>query len=112
MEGTCGPMIVSTERLVRSQVIFREVNERIREVAEHFDSLEPGVDFICECSRDACVESITLELDEYKAVRSSPTRFVIVPGHETSSVEVVVESNNRYTLVEKVRNIELVTGSG
>ena len=105
-------MTVFTERLVRNQLIFREVNERIREVAEHFDSLEPGVDFICECTRDRCLESITLELDEYKAVRSSPKRFVIVPGHETSTVEVVIESNERYTLVEKVRNVELVTASG
>jgi hypothetical protein len=76
-------MTVSIDRLVRTQLIFREVNERIREVAEHFDSQLRGIDFVCERSREDCGENIDLELDEYKAIRSSPNLFVIVPGHET-----------------------------
>ena len=103
-------MSVSIDRLVRNQVIFREVNERIREVAEHFDS-KSGVAFICECSRRDCAESIGLELDEYRAIRSSPTVFVVASGHETLEVENVVEKNDRYVLVEKIRKVELVTES-
>jgi hypothetical protein len=104
-------MSVSIDRLVRNQLVFREVNERIREVTEHFDALESGVDFICECSRKDCMESITLELGEYKAIRSSPTLFVITAGHETPLVENLVEKNERYALVEKIREVELVTES-
>lgn len=103
-------MSVSIDRLVRNQVIFREVNERIRELAEQFD-LKSGAAFICECSNEHCVESIALDFDEYKAIRSSPTLFLIAPGHETLRVENVVEANDRYALVEKIRKVELVTES-
>ena len=103
-------MTVSIDRLVRHQVIFREVNERIRELAEHFD-LKSGAAFICECSNERCVESIPLDFGEYKAIRSSPTLFLITPGHETVEVENVVETNDRYALVEKIRKVELVTES-
>jgi hypothetical protein len=103
-------MTLSIDRLVRNQVIFREVNERIRELAEHFD-LESGAAFICECSDESCVASIALDFDEYKAIRSSPTLFLVAPGHETLQVENVVETNDRYALVEKVRKVQLVTES-
>ena len=101
---------VSIDRLVRNQVIFREVNERIREVAEQFD-VKSGVAFICECSNERCAASIELDLDEYDTIRSSPTLFLIAPGHETLKVENVVETNDRYALVEKIRKVELVTKS-
>ena len=101
---------VSIDRLVRNQLIFREVNERIREVAEHFESAS-GVAFICECSNQHCTESIELDLGEYKAIRSSPTLFLIALGHETLKVENVVDTNDRFALVEKIRMVELVTES-
>lgn len=102
-------MSVSIDRLVRNQLILGEVNERIHELAEQFD-LESAV-FICECSTEDCGEFIALELDEYKAIRSSPTLFVVVPGHETLQVENVVETNDRYALIEKIRRVALVTES-
>lgn len=100
---------VSIEQLVRNQEIFREVNERIRELADRFDLKE--VAFICECSREDCAQFIALELDEYSAIRSSPTLFMVVPGHETLEVENVVQTKECYALVQVIRRDELVTGS-
>ena len=102
-------MTVSTDRVVRDQLVFREVNERIHELAEQCD-LEAAI-FICECSTEDCGEFMALELDEYKAIRSSPTLFVVAPGHETLKVENVVETNDRYSLVEMIRKLELVVES-
>ena len=101
---------VPIDLLVGNQVIFREVNQRIRELADRFD-LKSGAAFICECSSERCVESIALDFDEYKAIRSSPTLFVVVPGHEKLQVENVVETNDRYAVVEMTRKVELVTES-
>ena len=103
-------MTLSVDRLVSSQVIFREVNERICELAERFD-LPSGAAFICECSSGTCVEAIALDLDEYKAIRSSSTRFLVAPGHETLKVENIVERSRRYILVEKIRKLERVSES-
>jgi hypothetical protein len=66
-------MSVSLERLVRNQLVFREVNDRIREVVGHLDIKGP-IDFICECSREDCTETLSLTVDEYERVRSSPTQ--------------------------------------
>ena len=110
--GFCGKEVRqmsagSIDRLVGNHLIFREVNERIHELAEEF-ALKSAV-FLCECSTADCGEFITLDLDQYKAIRSLPTLFVIAPGHETPKVENVVETNDRYALVENTRRLELVT---
>ena len=96
-------MSVSLERLVRNQLVFREVNDRIREVTERFDVAHHPINFICECSREDCTETVPLGAGEYEGVRSRPTVFVIVPGHETLEVERVVEINERFMLVEKIK---------
>ena len=95
-------MSVSLDRLVRNQLLFREVNDRIREVTERFDVDHP-IGFICECSREDCTDIVSLAAGEYEGVRSSPTLFVIVPGHETLEVEQVVDVNERFMLVEKIK---------
>lgn len=92
-------MAASLERLARNQVLFREVNERIREVLDSPDGYP--VDFMCECSRDDCTATIALDRDEYEAVRSNGSLFLVVPGHELLEVERVVDENGRFTLVQK-----------
>jgi hypothetical protein len=38
---------------------------------------------------------------EYDRIASHRARFVVVPGHEQSSVETIVESYSAYLVVEK-----------
>jgi hypothetical protein len=91
---------VSTERFARNQGIFREVNERLREVADLSVTL---TEYVCECSGAQCSETIELDLSEYDAIRSTPNAFVIAPGHEQLTRERVVEdTNDRFMLIEKV----------
>jgi hypothetical protein len=87
------------DRLARNQVLFREVNERLLELSE--GPRVESMDFLCECSREECVETIQLSFAEYERVRAHPTSFVIAPGHETPEVEKIVDSNGRYTVVQK-----------
>jgi hypothetical protein len=103
-------MPLSLERLVRNQVLFREVNDRINDVADRFDVVD-GTDFVCECSREDCTQTLRLELSEYEGVRSAPTLFVIAPGHETPEVEIIIEENDRFALVEKTHAVDIVIKS-
>jgi hypothetical protein len=91
-------MTVSLQRLARNQAIFREVNERLREIANPTADL---TDYVCECSAVDCHVTIQLALVEYEEVRSMPNVFVIEPGHERLEVERVIEENDRFMLVEK-----------
>lgn len=93
-------MNVSTERFARNQRIFREVNERLREVADPSIAL---AQYVCECSHAECSETIELDLADYDAIRSTSNAFLISPGHEQLDRERVVEdANERFMLVEKV----------
>lgn len=85
-------------RAARNQAMFREVNERIGELAQRWSS-EMG--FICECLDTACSEAVSLSVAEYECIRKDPGSFVVAPGHEVRDVEDVVSTNERYTVVRK-----------
>jgi hypothetical protein len=92
------------ERLAGNEALFREVNERVAEVAERFVADDTGgsrYDFNCECGDRACAEQIALTMAEYEAVRAEATRFAVVPGHEVPDIERVVERYPTYLVVEK-----------
>jgi hypothetical protein len=92
------------ERLARNEALFREVNERVAEVAANFIEVETTsdpVEFTCECGRADCSEPIAMTVVEYEAVRAVPTRFAVIPGHEQPEVETVVERHSSYVVVEK-----------
>ena len=42
----------------RNQMLFRQVNERIKELGEKLGGAPPELDFACECADDTCVEKI------------------------------------------------------
>jgi hypothetical protein len=88
------------ERVARNEALFREVNERIKQVNE---SLEPGSEseFLCECGDPDCTTAISLTLVEYEGVRKVATHFAVLPGHSDPSVEQVIARNDRFVVVEK-----------
>jgi hypothetical protein len=68
--------------------LMHEVNERLHTVFANRGS-EDG-DFICECDRIECFETIKITLREYAA--RSEAQPILAPGHETklSSVSPIV----------------------
>jgi hypothetical protein len=77
------------ERLVRNEALFRQVNERLKELGESFSVVAERADFICECSNERCTDQISLTLADYERVRSDPTHFVVKTGHEFPRIERV-----------------------
>jgi hypothetical protein len=88
-------------RIGENEVIFREVNERVRETHETFDVASGEAEFVCECGTASCVERIRMTLAQYEQVRAEPTQFVVVPGHEMAEVEVVVRREDGFWVVSK-----------
>ena len=99
----------SLEQLVRNQVLLREVNDRIGEVAASWAGEAP--EFLCECSSDDCAETLPVSLLKYEGIRSFPNLFMIFPGHEILGVDCVVEEQAGFTLVEKTEYVDLVVSS-
>jgi hypothetical protein len=92
------------ERLAKNETLFREVNERVADVATSFIEAETRsdrVEFTCECGRADCTEPMAMTVVEYEAVRTGPTRFAVVPEHEQPEIETIVERHPGYVVVEK-----------
>jgi hypothetical protein len=89
------------ERIGLNEAVFREVNERISDLAGQFGLDQEPLDLVCECGDPACVERISISRDAYEQLRSDPTHFAVFPGHEQPDVESVVERNGPYDVVRK-----------
>jgi hypothetical protein len=86
-------------RIAKTEALFRDVNERIAETSERFDS-DAGV-FMCECADPACAQRFEVSLAEYEDVRKDPTTFVLNPDHVTPDVETIIRHGRGYAVVRK-----------
>jgi hypothetical protein len=89
---------VRRERAAKNQSLFREVNERIGELSA--SATLPT--FVCECTDETCDQRLPLTREEYERVRSDSNSFFVVPGHEISEIEQVVEVAEGYLVVAKL----------
>jgi hypothetical protein len=89
------------ERLAMNEALFREVNERIREISDTFGREDATYDFLCECSDPSCTKKVVLTRAEYERVRADSTRFVVAKGHAMPEIEAVVEQAEDHVVVEK-----------
>jgi hypothetical protein len=87
------------EVIARNEALFREVNERLREVS--VDATSGPIDFLCECGKADCTETIPLTRTEYERIRSDAALFVVKPGHGAADVEYVVGEDERFQVVRK-----------
>jgi hypothetical protein len=93
------------ERIGLNEAVFRQVNERIEEVADTFDVQSQPLDLICECGDANCVQPLSMTRAEYEHVRSDPHTFAVYPGHEINDVEEVVERREGYFIVRKGKGV-------
>ena len=89
------------ERIGLNEAVFREVNERIEDLAEGFGLTSQPLDLVCECGSASCRERISMSRAEYERIRSESHRFAVFPGHELPGVETVVERRDGYAVVQK-----------
>ena len=89
-------------RAAKNQSLFRDVNERVRELSEGLGPSLPLDQWLCECADESCAERIELTTEEYENVREHAAQFAVAPGHVFPEVERVVARYERHWIVEKV----------
>ena len=92
-------------RTAQNESLFREVNERVKELNETFDALGRHAEWICECGNTECLEPIPMTQEEYEAVRARGSAcFFVKPdeAHVVPQVENIVERHERYWVVQKI----------
>ena len=94
------------ERRAHNEALFRDLNERVKEVDERLDSDGMGtpaadIEFLCECGSIDCATRFTMARSDYEAVRQDGSHFVVLPGHVDEAIEHVVEVRPGYVIVQK-----------
>ena len=89
------------ERIGLNEAVFREVNERIEELAETFQLGSEPLDLICECGDATCVQRIRMTGKEYEQVRSESHQFAVYTGHVAPDVERVIDRRSGSDVVKK-----------
>ena len=89
------------QRLARTESLFREINERVRQIAAKHGTDVHQYQFYCECSNTDCTLRVELELAEYERVRTRGRRFLVAPGHNLPLGERIVEQAEGWWVIEK-----------
>jgi hypothetical protein len=70
---------------VRKRALFREVNERIRDMSRRFGFAAGTYEFFCECTRPECLARVELPGDLYDEIVAEEHRFLVAEGHDESA---------------------------
>jgi hypothetical protein len=88
-------------KLGLNEAMFRQVNERLEELNRTFADYTGTFEVVCECVDIGCAERIAILPKEYERVRSDPTLFIVVTGHEVVGIERETQQRNGYEIVRK-----------
>jgi hypothetical protein len=95
------------QRIAQNELVFRRLNDRFEEVrieAIRESTADAVMSAVCECGEAKCFAPIELPLSEYRRIRDGRLggrRFIVMPGHQISQVETVVETHRGFSVVEK-----------
>ena len=87
-------------RMAQNEVLFREVNERVKDIAAKLGD-DGGYEYFCECANKDCTFRVALSLADYEAIRRDPKQFVVLPKHYTPEIEDVVTEREGFWVVRK-----------
>jgi hypothetical protein len=88
------------KRMAQNEALFREVNERVQDVADNL-AIDHLREYFCECANADCSFRLTLTRSQYESVRADPTQFVVLPLHFTPEVETMAGEYDGYWIVRK-----------
>jgi hypothetical protein len=90
-------------RLAANEAVYRAVNEQIEELNQTVLAAvaEKTLPMVCECADMTCTEQLSVDPKTYEHVRSDPTWFLVLPGHEIPDVENIIERLDGFNIVCK-----------
>jgi hypothetical protein len=88
---------LTKRRLMHNEELFRQVNDA-RDAATADES---ELTLVCECSDRDCTGRITMSSAEYREIRASERKFLVLPGHEIPQIERIVDDRGAFEVVEK-----------
>jgi hypothetical protein len=104
LSGAADDDALDREVAAKRHELYRAVNTNIVALVDRFNAGLPDsmLQVYCECGRNECTETMSLQRDEYESARAVATHFLAATGHALPNVERVVLDKGRYTVVELV----------
>ena len=96
------------ERFAMNEAWFREMNDQIEADALKHGSDTDVFEFVCECASLDCAERMQMTLAQYERVRSDPTHFAVLPGHDLPEIENVILRDGFWIVAKKGRAAGMV----
>ena len=91
-----------TRRVGRNEALFRQINEEVEHLNRSLAELtDDTFHIVCECGDLTCQQRLVVPVSKYEQVRAESTLFFVVPGHEITSAEDVVEQAEAFFVVRK-----------
>src|SRR6476659_798502 len=75
-DATLPRMDERERRMAQNEVLFREVNERVKDIAAKLGD-DGGYEYFCECANKDCTFRISMRLADYERLRSDPKQLVV-----------------------------------
>ena len=88
-------------RVGLNEALFRQVNEEIRGLTSTFGSEDGTMTVVCECGDSGCTEQLEVAISDYERIRGDGRLYVVAHGHEIPQLERVVETRERWNVVQK-----------
>ena len=114
-EGGLPPAVTDeaeTDREIAAKVhaLYRDVNANIVVLLDRFtaEPQESRLQIHCECGRNDCTETVSLQREEYDRARAVPTHFIVAMGHAPLGIERIVQQNGQHAVVELDADLESV----
>ncbi len=85
-----------------NEAVFRQLNERLEQLARGTRAEVNRLDLICECGDASCAARLRVDTEDYARARSQPQQFLVHPGHIATDVERVVQKRRGFDLIEKL----------
>lgn len=86
--------------MAQNEALFRDVNERIRDLVTTLGG-DDEFEYFCECANADCTFRLPLRVEDYESIRNDPKQFVVLPGHYTPEIEDLVMVSDGYLVVRK-----------
>lgn len=88
-------------QIIRNEALFRQVNDRLNDLNETLSGHSGTMELVCECGSMYCLAQVPITISEYEHLRSDPSWFAIIPGHDVAGVERVIANGDGYDIVQK-----------
>jgi hypothetical protein len=75
-----------TNPAVRKRVLFREVNERIRDVSRRIGFAAGSYEVFCECERADCMLRVEVTGEAFDEIVADGRRYLVATEHEENAL--------------------------